>query len=301
MRRAAAGCWTRDSTGPFSPPRPSPLLMEAQARDMATLKEIQMRLKSISNIAKITKSMKMIASTKMSRAQRLMDVARTYGNTDAALFKYIEAKLPEEEGKTLYIVVSSDKGLCSGIHSSLSKFTRRTVAADSGIVVLGDKARTQLGRGATRAQMKMSFSAPAKASPTYYEACLIADMILKNSEGFDKFVVVYNRFKSVIAFETTPMPVFRGAAITEAPGLSQYEISEDEITENLGEFHFANALYWGIAEGQASELAARRTAMENATKNAGEMIDKLTLLYNRSRQASITNELVDIITGASAL
>lgn len=72
------------------------------------------------------------------------------------------------------------------------------------------------------------------------------------------------------------------------------------MVENLQEFHFANALYWAIAEGQASELAARRTAMENATKNAGEMIDKLTLLYNRSRQASITNELVDIITGASA-
>lgn len=242
-----------------------------------------------------------------------------------ALFHHIEAKLPEDEAaKTLYVVISSDKGLCSGIHSSLSKFTRRTVTANDGIVVLGDKARTQLSRGATRNQIKVSVSAPAKAAPSYYEACLIADYILKNTEGFDKSVIVYNRFKSVIAFETTPMPIYRGTSISEArgypterqrqsmgrtypnlpdsappftAGLSAYEMSEDELVENLGEFHFVNALYWTIAEGQAAELAARRTAMENATKNAGEMIDKLTLLYNRSRQASITNELVDIITG----
>lgn len=89
--------------------------------------------------------------------------------------------------------------------------------ANSGIAVLGDKARTQLGRAGTRNNMKISVSAPAKTAPTYFESCLIADYILKNGgSDYEKFVIVYNRFKSVIAFETTPMPVYKGTAVTEA-------------------------------------------------------------------------------------
>ena len=104
----------------------------------------------------------------------------------------------------------------------------------------------------------------------------------------------------MIAFETTSIPAYTLAAIKASPKLSAYEV-EDDVLANFAEFAFANSLYAAITEGTASEMAAKRTAMENATKNAGEMITKLTLTYNRSRQAAITNELCDIITGASAL
>ncbi|KAI9011248.1 ATPase, F1 complex, gamma subunit domain-containing protein [Gaertneriomyces semiglobifer] len=267
---------------------------------MATLKEISMRLKSVSNIAKITKSMKMIASTKVTKAQRAMETARIYGNSATALYEHAGTQ-DQEGGKNLVIVVSSDSGLCGGIHSSLAKHTRKFLAAhpDSQLAVLGQKAKTQLQRD-HRENIVISFEQVAKNVPTFNEASLIAHEILKTGVEFDTAQIVYNRFKSVIAFDTVNVPVHSGKALAESPKLAAYEV-EEEVMKNFEEFTFANTLYWAIAEGKASEMAAKRTAMENATKNAGEMIQKLTLTYNRSRQATITNELIDIITGAMAV
>ncbi|KAF9432167.1 atp3 gamma subunit of the F1 sector of mitochondrial F1F0 ATP synthase [Entomortierella beljakovae] len=213
-------------------PVASVLSAGVQTRNMATLREIQMRLNSIKNIGKITKSMKMIASTKVGKAQRAMETARVYGSTSASIYQNANTANLEAEND-IFVVSSSDRGLCGGIHSSVAKATRKLIAADTskvaGVVVLGDKAKMQ---------MSHQFAA--------------------------------------------------------------YEL-DDEVLEDYNQFLLANNLYWALVEGHASEMSAKRTAMENATKNAGEMVDRLTMTYNRTRQATITSELVDIITGASAL
>ncbi|TPX57883.1 hypothetical protein SpCBS45565_g08128 [Spizellomyces sp. 'palustris'] len=268
---------------------------------MATLKEISIRLKSVSNIAKITKSMKMIASTKVTKAQRVMETARVYGNSATALYQHTGTSPNEENGKPLVVVVSSDRGLCGGIHSSLSKTTRKYLSAhpEAALAILGQKAKAQLQRD-SRQQIVVTFDSVAKNLPTWNEAALIADEILKTGVEFETANIIYNKFKSVIAFDTVIVPVHSYKALLESPKLSAYEV-EDPVLKSYEEFTLANTVFWGIAEGNASEMAAKRTAMENATKNAGEMIQKLTLTYNRSRQATITNELIDIITGAMAV
>ncbi|RIA84544.1 ATP synthase F1, gamma subunit [Glomus cerebriforme] len=271
-----------------------------QNRNYATLKEIQLRLKSVNSIAKITKSMKMIASTKMTRAQKSMEVARVFGATQTALFTHADTK-PTEGGNTLIITVSSDRGLCGGIHSSVSKRSRKLIQENpnSQLIVLGDKAKAQLSR-TTRENIKLSFNQIGKAVPTYNEASSIADTILKEKIEFDQAVIVYNYFKSVISYEAKTIPAFSVSTFEKSGNFDAYEV-EDDVLENLQEFAFANSIYWGLVEGHAAEMASKRSAMENATKNAGEMIEKLTMTYNRGRQAAITNELVDIITGASAI
>ncbi|ORX94193.1 ATP synthase F1, gamma subunit [Basidiobolus meristosporus CBS 931.73] len=272
-----------------------------QTRNMATLKEIQLRLKSVSNIAKITKSMKMIASTKLNRAQRNMNNARVYGKTAVEIYKQSEVSSPAD-AKEVFITVSSDRGLCGGIHSSVSKATKNLLATkpESPIVVLGDKAKPQIARSA-KESIALSFNQLGKANPTFSEACAIVDTMRTSDVEFDTAQIIYNKFTSAIAYEADTIPVYSEEVIKTGPKFAEYELEEDEVLQNLKEFTFANALYWGLAEGHASEMSAKMTAMENATKNAGEMIDKLTLTYNRGRQAVITNELIDIITGASAL
>ncbi|ORY53830.1 ATP synthase F1, gamma subunit [Rhizoclosmatium globosum] len=262
-----------------------------QARNYATLKEIQMRLKSISNIAKITKSMKMIASTKVTKAQRAMENARVYGQSANSLFKHIETE-EKDSAKPLVIAVSSDRGLCGGIHSSVSKASKRYLATkdDAEVAVIGQKARAQIQRDYRKNIV----------APIWLEASIVSDQIIANGITVDAGKIFYNSFKSVIAYEAVGLPIHSAETIAASPKLSAYEV-DDHILKSFEEFTLANSLYWAIAEGYASEMAAKRTAMENATKNAGEMITKLTLTYNRSRQAAITNELIDIITGASSL
>ncbi|KAJ2786776.1 atp3 gamma subunit of the F1 sector of mitochondrial F1F0 ATP synthase [Coemansia helicoidea] len=268
---------------------------------MATLKEIQMRLKSVTNISKITASMKMIASTKTTRAQRSMNVARVYGKTSSELATQAEVQKAEAANELL-ITVSSDKGLCGGIHSSLSRQSRKYLAEhpEASLVVLGDKAKVQLQRSYP-GNIKCTFSQIGSSIPTFDETCVIASTILNDKDiSFDNAKLMYNRFVSAIAFETDAIEFYPISQILEAPNFKAYEYQED-VLENLNEFLFANSMHWALVEGHAAEMAAKRTAMENATKNAGDMISRLTLQYNRGRQAVITNELIDIITGASAL
>ncbi|KAK3837433.1 MAG: ATP synthase F1, gamma subunit [Linnemannia gamsii] len=272
-----------------------------QARNMGTLREIQLRLKAIQNIGKITKSMKMIASTKVGKAQKAMESARVYGSTSASIYKNANT-VPLENEEKVYIVSSSDRGLCGGIHSSVAKATRRMMVADgapTNIIVLGDKAKNQMSRS-HRGNIQLSFNQIGKAIPTFAEACAAVDTIKSSGVKFDTATIVFNEFTSAIAYEAIPKNVYSSEALKASDAFAAYEM-DDEVLENYNEFLFANNIYWGLVEGHASEMSAKRTAMENATKNAGEMVDRLTMTYNRSRQAAITSELVDIITGASAL
>ncbi|CAE6517323.1 unnamed protein product [Rhizoctonia solani] len=271
------------------------------ARNMATLREIEMRLKSVRNIEKITKSMKMIASTRLNKAQRAMATAKEYGKANNEIFGNSEATVAEG-GKTLYVVVSSDRGLCGGIHSSVTKATKRALADNQGqgsVVVLGEKSKSQLSRSSAK-NLELSFSQIGREVPSFADAAEIADKIITSGIEFDSVNLIYNRFVSAIAYESTAMTVFNEKALTEAPAFKAYEM-EDDPTKDLVEFSLANAIYAALVEGHAAEISSRRNAMDNASKNAGDMIGRLTMQYNRGRQANITNELVDIITGASAL
>ncbi|KAI1338488.1 ATP synthase F1 gamma [Xylariaceae sp. FL0016] len=269
----------------------------------ATLREIEGRLKSIRNIEKITKTMKIVASTKLTRAQRAMNDSRKYGETSQEVFESAETKPLDPEGKkTLYIVCSSDKGLCGGIHSGLSRFMRRQFAATdaqpSDLVLIGEKSRAQLSRTNPK-DIVLSFAGVGKDVPTFADAQAIADQVVQLPGEYSDIKIVYNKFINATSYEATVIEAFSEEAIANSPNFSVFEVDE-ELLSNLREYALANSLYWALAEGHACEISARRNAMDNASKNAGEMISKYQILYNRTRQAVITGELVEIITGATA-
>ncbi|CAO1623545.1 unnamed protein product [Jaminaea pallidilutea] len=288
----------------------APRTFSTSSVQMATLRELEQRLKSVRNIEKITKSMKMIASTKLTKAQRAMNSARIYGQTNEEIFKNSEAK-SAEGGKVLYVVVSSDKGLCGGIHSSVVKRARAEMrkiggdaaSADSSsgpaIFALGDKPKAQLSRALPK-NLAVSFNQIGKDVPTFADASAIADKIVSSGINFDKVNIVYNSYVSAMSYESAIMEVFSEQSLRDAPGFTTYE-QEEDTTKDLAEFAMANAIYATLVEGHAAEINSRRNAMDNASNNAADMIQSLNMAYNRGRQATITNDLVDIVTGANAL
>ncbi|TFK52889.1 ATP synthase F1 gamma [Heliocybe sulcata] len=270
------------------------------ARNMATLRELELRLKSVRNIEKITKSMKMIASTKLNKAQRAMNSGKQYGAANAELFQNSPSEEPAK--RKLFVVVSSDKGLCGGVHSSVSKATRRVMAEqkdldpESPVMVIGDKSKAQLSRVLPK-NMTLSFNQIGRDVPTFADAAGVTDLILKSGVEYDSITIVYNKFVSAISYEAATIDVVTENALKASSGFKAYEM-EDDVTKDVAEFALANAIYAALVEGHACEISARRNAMDNASKNASDMINSLQLQYNRGRQAAITNELVDIITGA---
>ncbi|EFY92773.1 atp3 gamma subunit of the F1 sector of mitochondrial F1F0 ATP synthase [Metarhizium acridum] len=272
------------------------------AATYATLREIEGRLKSIRNIQKITSTMKIVASTKLTRAQRAMTESRKYGETANEVFEAAETAAPEaEQKKSLIIVCSSDKGLCGGVHSGLSRRIRaytNEVTEPFDLVIIGEKCKAQLQR--TNAEgIQLSFAGVGKDIPTFADAQAIADQIIMLPTEYTDVKILYNKFINAQSYEPTFVEAFSEEAISQSPNISAFEV-DDEALVNLREYSLANNLYWALAEGHACEISARRNAMDNASKNAGEMIGKYQILYNRTRQAVITGELVEIITGATA-
>jgi len=277
--------------------RPVPL----NAATFATLREIEDRLKSIRNIEKITNTMKIVASTKLTRAQRAMQESRKYGQTSNTVFEQAETKpLEGDDKKTLIVVASSDKGLCGGIHSGLTKRVRKMLIEEpnADIVVLGEKCKAQLSRSNAK-NIQLSFAGIGKDIPSFADAQAIADQISLLPTDYGSIQIVYNKFINATSYEATPIEAFSEEAIVNSPNFAAFEI-DDEVLSNLREYALSNALFWALAEGHACEQSARRNAMDNASKNAGDMITKYQILFNRTRQAVITGELVEIITGAAA-
>merc|ERR1711881_320780 len=230
-----------------------------QSSNYATLREIEGRLKSIRNIEKITKTMKIVASTKLTRAQRAMNESRTYGQTSNTVY--------EEP-------------------------------ADCDLVILGEKCKAQLSRGNAK-QISLTFTNIGKDIPTFADAQAIADQISLLSQDYAETKIMYNKFVNAQAYEPTVIPAYSEEVVTQSPNFSSFEVDQ-EVLANLQEYSLANSLFWALAEGHACEQSARRNAMDNASKNAGDMIDRYQILFNRTRQAVITGELVEIITGAAA-
>lgn len=278
-------------------------------RQYATLKEVEMRLKSIKNIEKITKTMKIVASTRLSKAEKAKNTAKVFDSADEQFYKNAETKPLVEEGqdqsnKELVIAITSDKGLCGSIHSQLAKAVRRHLqqAPNADVVAIGDKIKAQLLR--THApNVKFAVNGIGKEAPTFQESALIADKLLAlGAVSYPKISIFYNDPVSSISFEPKVKPVFNPESIEQSPSFSKFEIDTDaKVPTDLFEYTLANKILTAMAEGYAAEISARRNAMDNASKNAGDMINRYSILYNRTRQAVITNELVDIITGASSL
>ncbi|XP_071369336.1 ATP synthase subunit gamma, mitochondrial isoform X2 [Centroberyx affinis] len=274
---------------------------------MSSLPLVTIRLKSIKNIQKITKSMKMVAAAKYARAERQLKPARVYGNGALALYEKAEIAAPEDKAsKHLIIGVSSDRGLCGAIHSGVAKAIKSQIATLSGagkevmVVNVGDKLRGLLHRTHGR-HIMMNCKEVGRKPPTFSDASIIATELINSGYEFDQGSIIYNRFRSVISYKTDNKPLFSIDTVANSENMGIYDDIDADVLRNYQEFALVNIIYFGMKESTTSEQSARMTAMDSASKNASEMIDKLTLTFNRTRQAVITKELIEIISGAAAL
>ncbi|XP_075661256.1 ATP synthase subunit gamma, mitochondrial-like [Castanea sativa] len=274
---------------------------------------IRNRMKSVKNIQKITKAMKMVAASKLRAIQTRAENSRGLWQPFTALLgdtPSVDVK------KNVIVTISSDKGLCGGINSTSVKTSKALFKLTSGpdkepkYVVVGEKAKAQLVRD-SRKHIDISITGLQKNPLNYTQVSVLADDILKNVE-YDALRVVFNKFRSVISFIPTTATVLSPEIVereAESGGrlgdLDSYEIeggeTKSEILQNLTEYQFSCVLFNAVLENACSEQGARMSAMDSSSRNAGEVLDRLTLTYNRTRQASITTELIEIISGASAL
>lgn len=193
-------------------------LNATNAATYATLREIEGRLKSIRNIEKITKTMKIVASTKLTRAQRAMTESRAYGEASNTVFENAETKPIEGEGKkTLFVICSSDKGLCGGIHSGLTRRTRKLLQEhpSADLVILGEKSKAQLGRSNAKS-IQLSFAGVGKDVPTFADASAIADQICMLPTDYASIKIIYNKFLNASAYEAVVQEAFSEEAISNS-------------------------------------------------------------------------------------
>ncbi|KAG7296498.1 hypothetical protein JYU34_020260 [Plutella xylostella] len=277
---------------------------QQQTRNMATLKQISMRLKSVKNIQKITQSMKMVSAAKYARAERDLKAARPYGEGAVQFYEQAEVTATEDDPKQLYIAMSSDRGLCGACHTGVSKVIRLRLAEPGAenikVICVGDKSRAILQRLYSKHIVAVA-NEIGRLPPTFTDASKLATAILTCGYDFGSGKIIYNKFRSVVSYQQSDMPLFSQKAVENAPKLTVYDSLDSDVIQSYMEFSLASMLFYALKEGACSEQSSRMTAMDNASKNAGEMIEKLTLTFNRTRQAVITRELIEIISGAAAL
>jgi len=274
-----------------------------QARGYATLKEIKTRLTSVTNIQKITKSMKMVATSKFKQAERQLASARVLGAANDALSKVTGLQSEESSTKPIAVLITSDRGMCGGVHSAVSKAAKKLVAEkDHDLFIVGDKAKALLINHHAK-KFSVHINEIGRLPPTFDEALFVAQEILKVKPDFENGVIIYNRFQSAIAYDTVVEPIFGLQTMKASPEMLEYgaEEADEDVVEFFHEYSLACKIFAAIKEGACSEQSARMTAMDNATNNSEDMIKNLNLTYNRTRQAVITRELIEIISGASAL
>lgn len=276
-----------------------------QQRGMANLKIIGMRLKSVRNIQKITQSMKMVSAAKYARAERDLRAARPVGAAAKAFYDNAEVNPSAEAPKELYIAMTSDRGLAGAVHSSICKQIRAELAEKPNtdnvkIVCVGDKSRSFFQRW-NKDNIFLVGSEIGRLPPQFGDASKVASNILNSGYEFDSAKMLYNKYNSVVSYTTTTFPIYGLDAVSKAEKIDVYDSLDADVLQSYLEFSMASLLYYAMKEGACSEQSSRMTAMDNSTKNAGEMIDKLQITFNRTRQAVITGELIEIISGAAAL
>lgn len=188
------------------------------------------------------------------------------------------------------------------MHTGVARAIRNELNAnpDIKVICVGDKSRGILARLYGK-HILMVANEVGRLPPTFLDAAKLANSILNLGYEFTDGKIVYNKFKSVVSYQQSDMPVFSLGAIEKSPKLPVYDSLDAEVIQSYLEYSLASLLFYAMKEGACSEQSSRMTAMDNASKNAGEMIDKLTLTFNRTRQAVITRELIEIISGAAAL
>ncbi|QIR84765.1 F0F1 ATP synthase subunit gamma [Paracoccus sp. AK26] len=292
---------------------------------MPSLKDLKNRIGSVKNTRKITKAMQMVAAAKLRRAQDAAEAARPYADRMAAVMAGLTANAAGSSSaprllagtgadrKHLLVVMTSERGLAGGFNSSIVKLARlhadrlRGEGKEVAILTVGKKGREQLKR--EYGSLFVSHVDMSEVKRVGYDnARAIAEDVLDRFEAgdFDVATIFYNRFESVIsqvptARQIIPAEVPEGEAAGGGSDLYEYEPGEEAILADLLPRSVATQIFAALLENAASEQGARMTAMDNATRNAGDMIDRLTTEYNRSRQAAITKELIEIISGAEAL
>jgi F-type H+-transporting ATPase subunit gamma len=293
---------------------------------MPSLKELKNRIASVKSTKKITKAMQMVASAKLRRAEEAARAARPYTERmEAVLANLVQSaknnpnapKLLAGAGKQeihLLLVATADKGLCGGFNSSIVRLAREHIARLQRegkrvkIITIGRKGNDQLKRlYGDLILWKTDFLDVKKIG--FAQAHEIAEQVLSRfaQEEFDVATLFYGQYKSVIsqvptAQQIVPAVAPEGAKTPDLKGaVYEYEPEEEEILKALLPRYVAVQIFRALLENVASEMGAKMSAMDNATRNAGDMIDKLSLQYNRARQAQITKELIEIISGAEAL
>jgi F-type H+-transporting ATPase subunit gamma len=272
-----------------------------------SLQAVQIRMRSVGNIQKITKAMKMVAASRLKGAEQRAKQSRALVQPFVRLLG--DAPGTEVEGETLIVPITSDKGLCGGINTTVVKYAKLLNEMNEGktsMDIVGDKARAQITR-LFPDKINDVIVDTTKQPLTFATASGIADAIMAKNKP--KTQIIYNRFQSAISFKPTVATILSNdelEKVAEEGGnaFDTYEIEGPDRSEfllDLAEFKMGAVLFNAMLENNTSELGSRMQSMENSSKNAGEMLNKLTLLYNRTRQAAITTELIEIISGASAL
>jgi len=262
------------------------------------LKELGVRLRSIKNIEKITKTMKMISSAKFAKSSKLIGPARAFGVGAQS----IEASADNAQ-KELYIAITSDRGLCGALHTTICREVEAEMAASSAaekkLITVGDKARTYFNSKGPE-PMLLEFKEHGRNDPTFEDASFIAQNIQECGFNFDAGIIKFNHFASAMKQVPTNATLHSVSSLSSAD-LSVFDSIDEAVLADYAEFNMTALIFALIKENFVAEQGARMVAMDGASKNAGEMIDKMTLAFNRLRQAVITTELTEIISGMVAL
>ena len=292
---------------------------------MPSLDDLKKRIKSVKSTQKITKAMKMVAAAKLRKAQENAEKGRPYSKKMQNIILNLTRSISDPKNapkllsgtgndKTyLCVVLTADRGLCGGFNTNICKLAKTSFKKilneqkNLKIITVGskgfDQIKTEYGKYVVK---KYSFK--EKKQITFKEADTVGNEIIRlfNQNEFDKCILFFNNFKNVITQIPQAqqiIPVDNKSTKSQEENFLPYEFEpdEDEILEDLLPKNISTQVFKAFLENAASEQGSRMTAMDNATRNAGDLVDKLTINYNRSRQASITKELIEIISGAESL
>ena len=290
---------------------------------MASLDDLKKRISSVKSTQKITKAMKMVAAAKLRRAQESAERGRPYSQKMNNIILNLSSGISDKENAPkllagtgedkvhLCVVMTADRGLCGGFNSNIIKKAKSYFQklSDSGkelkVITVGSKGYDQLKR-AYKDNIIENISFKESKNANYFDADKVGKILIQKFEQkeFDVCTIFYNQFKNVITQipkEQQIIPLKINEEEKSSDENYEFEPDEDEILGNLLPKNISTQIFKAMLENSASEQGSRMSAMDNATRNAGEMVDKLTIQYNRSRQAAITKELIEIISGAESL
>ncbi len=293
---------------------------------MASLKELRNRISSVTSTQKITRAMQMVAASKLRKAQENAEIARPYSDKLSEILKNLSKSFSGQDNapellvgngndqRYLFIIATSERGLCGGFNASIVKMAKENIlqleseGKEVKLIIIGKKGRELLYKEFKDNILEIyDFSDVKDIGFSEAEKISIKVLELFAEKTFDVCKLYFAQFESVlsqvpIAQKLIPFDIEVGESVEEELNICyEYEPDEEDILEELLPKNLSVQILRALLENVASEFGARLTAMDNATRNASEMIDDLTITYNRSRQASITSELIEIISGAEAL